>query len=263
MIKLLVFDVDGTLYDLNRHEIPRSCREAIAQAKQNGLIFVIATGRTHYGLGAALNALNPDYILAVNGAVVADGQGRILAHHDLSRGQVERVNAFCRSHQAGLAWKFLDHCYIYQHPEKIDWLQPQKESDIGPEPFIDCPTQDRHLSALPQSASVHAEPEAVDEVFHADSELAFLRYSADGYDVVSRGMNKAVGLRELIDQLKIAPEEVAAFGDNYNDVEMLKLAGTAVAMGNAVDEVKALADYVTTSSDQDGIARALAHRGCI
>ena len=110
---------------------------------------------------------------------------------------------------------------------------------------------------------MHAEPEAVDEVFHADSELAFLRYSADGYDVVSRGMNKAVGLRELIDQLKIAPEEVAAFGDNYNDVEMLKLAGTAVAMGNAVDEVKALADYVTTSSDQDGIARALAHLGCI
>ena len=44
---------------------------------------------------------------------------------------------------------------------------------------------------------------------------------------------------------------------------MLKLAGTAVAMGNAVDEVKALADYVTTSSDQDGIARALAHLGCI
>ena len=62
--------------------------------------------------------------------------------------QVERVNAFCRSHQAGLAWKFLDHCYIYQSPEKIDWLQPQKESDIGPEPFIDCPAQDRHQTCL-------------------------------------------------------------------------------------------------------------------
>ncbi len=92
MIKMLVFDVDGTLYDLNRHEIPRSCQEAIAEAKHNGLIFVIATGRTHYGLGAALNALEPDYILAVNGAVVADGRGRILAHHDLSMKQVERVN---------------------------------------------------------------------------------------------------------------------------------------------------------------------------
>ena len=104
---------------------------------------------------------------------------------------MERVNAFCRSHQAGLAWKFLDHCYIYQYPEKIDWLQPQKESDIGPEPFIDCPAQDRHQTALPQSASVHADPEKVEEVFHADPELAFLRYSADGYDVVARGMNKA------------------------------------------------------------------------
>ena len=83
------------------------------------------------------------------------------------------------------------------------------------------------------------------------------------YVIPARGMNKAVGLQELIDQLGIARGEVAAFGDNYNDVEMLKLAGTAVAMGNAVEEVKALADYVTTSSDQDGIARALAHLGCI
>ena len=49
MLKLLVFDVDGTLYDLKNHEIPSSCQKAIAQAKQNGLIFVIATGRTHYG----------------------------------------------------------------------------------------------------------------------------------------------------------------------------------------------------------------------
>ena len=83
------------------------------------------------------------------------------------------------------------------------------------------------------------------------------------YVIPARGMNKADGLQELIDQLGIARGEVASFGDNYNDVEMLKLAGTAVAMGNAVDEVKALADYVTTSSDQDGIAHALAHLGCI
>ena len=263
MLKLLVFDVDGTLYDLKNHEIPSSCQKAIAQAKQNGLIFVIATGRTHYGLGAALNALNPDYILAVNGAVVADGQGRVLAHHDLTPTQVERINDFCHQTQAGLAWKFLDHCYIYQYPEKIDWLQPQKESDIGSEPFIDCPAQDRHQLDLPQSASVHADPKAVEAVFNKDPELVFLRYSEDGYDVVQRGMNKAVGLQELLDQLGFTCNEVAAFGDNYNDIETLKLAGTAVAMGNAVDEVKQLADYVTSSTDRDGIARALIHLGCV
>ena len=50
-IKMLVFDVDGTLYDLVEHCIPTSCIEAIKQAKEHGYIFVIATGRAHYGLG--------------------------------------------------------------------------------------------------------------------------------------------------------------------------------------------------------------------
>ena len=103
----------------------------------------------------------------------------------------------------------------------------------------------------------------MEAVFNKDPELGFLRYSEDGYDVVQRGMNKAVGLQELLDQLGFTCNEVAAFGDNYNDIEMLKLAGTAVAMGNAVDEVKQLADYVTSSTDQDGIARALIHLGCV
>ena len=79
MIRLLVFDVDGTLYDMKHHEIPASCRQAIAQAKAAGIRFAIATGRTHYALGKALNDLKPDYILGVNGAVVVRGDGTVLA----------------------------------------------------------------------------------------------------------------------------------------------------------------------------------------
>lgn len=263
MIKLLVFDVDGTLYDLKQHRIPQSCIEGIARAKEKGILFAIATGRTHYGLGRALNDLHADFVLSVNGALAADRTGRVLFHHDLCRQDVEQINAFCRDQEAGLCWKFADHCYIYQHPEKIDWLAAQKASDIGTEPFIDCFTQDRHLTELPQSASVHAAPEAVEKAFGNSQTVSFLRYSEDGYDVVCKGINKGVGLRDLMTKLGLKREEVAAFGDNYNDLEMLEEAGTAIAMGNAIDEVKAIADYVTTATDEDGIWNGLKYLDCL
>ncbi len=84
-IKMIVFDVDGTLYDLVRHEIPHSAVTAIQKAKQNGILFVIATGRTYYGLGKALNDLQPDYILSVSGGVVTDQNQKIITHHDFTK----------------------------------------------------------------------------------------------------------------------------------------------------------------------------------
>ncbi|ULL14035.1 hypothetical protein DVH26_05980 [Paenibacillus sp. H1-7] len=70
-------------------------------------------------------------------------------------------------------------------------------------------------------------------------------------------MNKAVGLRKLMDHLGIRPEEAAAFGDGHNDFEMIELVGSGIAMGNAVDDLKAKARYVTRSLKEDGIAYAV------
>ena len=261
--KMLVFDVDGTLYDLVHHEIPESCKKAIREAKQRGYLFVIATGRAHYGLGRALMALEPDYILAVNGGVVVDKRGNVISHHDFSKTDVEQLLSFCHETQAGLLFKFLDHMYIYQHPEKIDWLEGQMHSDIGMESFITHREQTRHLTHEVQSASIHAPVEDVERVFQNSTTISFLRYSQDGYDVVPKGLHKGVGLQELMSYLQIKKEEVVCFGDNFNDIEMMQTAGFSVAMGNAIPEIKALADYITTTTDQNGIYKALQHLGCI
>lgn len=262
-IKMLVFDVDGTLYDLVRHEIPASAIKAIKQAKANGYLFVIATGRAHYGLGKALNDLQPDYILSVSGGVVVDKDQNIISHHDFSKENVHDLLSFCKEQKAGLVFKFLDHMYIYQHPEKIDWLEGQKQSDIGSEPFIDHPQQIRHLQELPQSASIHADPKKVKRVFENHQEIQFLPYSSDGYDVVLKGINKGVGLRELMEYLHLDKEEVACVGDNYNDLEMMRVAGHPIAMGNAIEEVKEAAEFITSASDENGIYHALQYLQCI
>ena len=71
-LKLIIFDVDGTLYDLKSHCIPQSCTEAIRQLKRNKIRFAIASGRAHYGMGKALNDLRADYIIADSGGVIVD-----------------------------------------------------------------------------------------------------------------------------------------------------------------------------------------------
>lgn len=257
--KMLVFDVDGTLYDPQHHEIPSSAIKAIHEAKEKGILFVIATGRAHYGLGKALNDLKPDYILADNGAVVVDHNGNIISHHDFSKEDTQRIIDFTNQFEAGLIWKFLDHMYIYSHPEKVDWLMGQINSDIGREPFIFNPQQDRHFLDLPQSCNLHAIPEDVERELIPHTDLDFLPFSEQGYDVVVKGINKGVGLNDLLTFLKIDPEEVMCFGDNHNDMEMMELVGKAVAMGNAIDKIKEIADYVTKPVDQDGIYHALQH----
>lgn len=262
-IKMLVFDVDGTLYDLVQHEVPASAIEAIKKAKENGYYFVIATGRAHYGLGKALNDLKPDFILSVSGGMVVNSNHEVISHHDLEKEDVQQLLDFCHENEAGLIFKFMNHMYIYQHPEKIDPLKGQMESDIGSEPFRECPTQDHHKIEAPQGASIHVDPKEVQRVFGNHPRIQFLPYSEDGYDVVLRNVNKGIGLKELMNYLHLKKEEVACVGDNFNDLEMMEEAGYKIAMGNAIDEVKKIADYVTTSSNQNGIYNALKHLHCI
>lgn len=75
--------------------------------------------------------------------------------------------------------------------------------------------------------------------------------------IFCKNSDKETALNILTDYLDIDPTDVIAFGDDINDLGMLKLAGTAVAVSNAIDEVKAIADYTTDSNDQDGVARFL------
>ena len=143
-LKLIIFDVDGTLYDLKSHCIQQSCTEAIRQLKRNKIRFAIASGRAHYGMGKALNDLRADYIIADSGGVIVDSEGNMLYHEDMPFAECCQLLEFARQEEAGLVYKFPQHMYIYQHPEKVDWLQGQMNSDIGSEPFIFHPEQDRH-----------------------------------------------------------------------------------------------------------------------
>lgn len=259
MIKMCVFDVDGTLYDYFNHCILKSTIEALKQLQNNGILVVVATGRCHYALGSDLDALNFDYILGVNGGVIVDKEKSVLYRKDFSREDVEKINAFANRYDAGLIWKFIDHMYVYQNKEKVDWYEAQSKSDMNCKLFIDCPTKDHHLIDYPQSCSIHADIKWIEKEFKASSTIEYLQYSSDGFDFVSKGFNKGQGVLKLMELLGLKNDEIMVFGDNYNDLSMFDVATYRIAMGNSVDEIKKNATYVTEDCAHDGIYNACKH----
>ena len=82
-------------------------------------------------------------------------------------------------------------------------------------------------------------------------------------DIISKNGGKVTGIRKMLEIHGISGEEMVAFGDGENDIEMLSFAGVGVAMGNAEEPVKAVADFVTADIDDDGIEKALKHYNLI
>lgn len=253
MIKMCVFDVDGTLYDQKNHCIPLSTIEALKKLQANGIKIAVATGRCHYALGSALNDLNFDYVIGVNGAVIVDKDKNVLVRKDFTIEDVNKINTFCEETEAGLIWKFIDHMYVYQNEEKVDWYEGQINSDIGKEPFIDCKEKNHHFIDLPQSCSLHAPLDLVEKAFKDSKTIEFHRYSEDGFDFVSKGLDKGAGISTLMNILELSKDEMMAFGDNYNDIPMFNVVSYRVVMGNGVEEVKKMATFVTKDCSNDGI----------
>ena len=93
---------------------------------------------------------------------------------------------------------------------------------------------------------------------HSSAHVSAPSASSDYFlELVPLGVNKGNALARLLDVLGMTPQDLIAIGDNYNDLEMIELAGTGVAMGNAPEDIQRRADFVTRSNAEDGVAYAL------
>ena len=98
-----------------------------------------------------------------------------------------------------------------------------------------------------------------EELWDIEDDLVFVRTAPFYIEAMPKGLNKAEGLRRTCELLHISPEEVIAFGDAENDLEMIRFSGRGVAMGNACDALKEAADEITLTNNEDGIAHSLEH----
>ena len=269
-IKLIALDLDGTLLGSDKH-LSEENERALSAAAERGVEIVPATGRFYRGMPDAVKKLPyVNYVISVNGAQVYDIKNKKTVCSseipwDRAVSVMERLDAIdviYDCYQDGWGWmtkelyeKAEEYAPSVHNLEMIKKLRtpvPElkaylKEKGKGVQKiqifFKDMELRGKMLKELPK------------EFF----DLVVTTSIVNNIEINSREATKGVALSKLADYLEIPIEETMAFGDDLNDISMLEKAGVGVAMGNAYDEVKKAADYITDDCDRNGVASAVKH----
>lgn len=259
MTKVVFFDIDGTLLSFNTHTVPQSTIDAVHALRQKGIKVIIATGRLLSHI-KNLDMLTFDGYITVNGSYCVDTQGQVIGKRTIPRSELESLIWYERN---VLHFPFT---FMLQEGTYVNYVNDtvQEVSDLIKLP--NPPVKD--LSTLVDEEvyqiNLYVDKETEDRIMHeALASCQASRWHPIFLDVNLKGVNKSVGIDEFLRYYGIDRSQTMAFGDGGNDIEMLKHVAIGVAMGNAGDNVKAIADYVTDSVDNDGIANALRHFGLI
>ncbi len=257
---LVAFDIDGTLLDSGKRPLPGTLR-AFEAMRADGTRIMLASGRPIPGLHAlaARLGLGDDLIFAgLNGSVVVDqATGETLAEHPLETGLAASLIRTGREHGVTLMLPHRAELVVesrenpqVDHEARGNDLAVRVVEDLA-DPGVN-PTKVLFSAPRPQLEELEAE---LRDRYADQIELA---YSSPIYmEATAAGIDKSTAIRDFCAAHGISPDQTAAFGDNGNDVTMLAAAGLGVAMGNGIPEAKAAADVVTTSHDDEGIARVL------
>ena len=256
MIKVAFFDIDGTLLSHKSRSVPQSARRALDRLREQGILCVAATGRQIMEMDKLPSADLPlDGYITLNGQLLLD-RDRNLIHAVPVTGEVKEflLRAF-DDHTFPVTIVERDRMYVNFVNDLVRDVHTSLSSETplvgrytGREIYqVCCYMLDRDKYLL--------DPIAEQSVMS--------RWHYGGYDVIAKGGGKVRGIQKFMDLHGLTREEIIAFGDGENDVEMLGFAGIGIAMGNGMADAKAAADYVTADIDDDGIAKALQHFGLI
>jgi Cof subfamily protein (haloacid dehalogenase superfamily) len=271
-IRLIVFDLDGTALTSEKTISPRTWA-AFDAALKAGISIVPATGRQLNFLPKGLPE-HPGipYIIANNGATVfSPAEKKILLHRPFSEEEAGAVLAECRTCRAlifgsnadrsvlddrGAAWEDGEILALYRRWESL-WRPRLGNLE---ETFLKGGKENRPGQELCKFALVFAhqtEHARSLEKLKARSDIQVTSSDRNNLELVRPGVGKESALRFAAERLGLAMSQVMSIGDNLNDLGMIREAGFGVAMGNALPEVKAEADFVTASCDEDGAALAI------
>ncbi|MBQ8672521.1 MAG: Cof-type HAD-IIB family hydrolase [Bacteroides sp.] len=263
MTKALFFDIDGTLVSFHTHEVPASTLHALAEAKARGLQLFIATGRPKVIINN-LDRLQEqgliDGYITMNGAYCFVGD-EVIHKSSIPMEEVKAITGYCAERRIPCI-EVSEHDIYANHPgNMIQQIFHEHLKVTTPIPDTPLETALSNGPIFQITPFLNAEQEA--ELWPHLSRCEVGRWHPAFVDVTAKGNTKQRGMDAIISHFGLKLEETMAFGDGGNDIPMLRHAGIGIAMGNAQENVKAEADYVTDTVDNDGIARALHHFGIL
>lgn len=244
----LFFDIDDTLIDARTQLAPVSVPQTLGLLHDEGYGLALASGRSAFDhLDYVMGLVPWDYYVLANGHIIRDRDQQVIYRKDFPADVVRRCIDIARRSHVTLELKHDDHRFITNTPNASiqaaftyfhDSLPPMEEYTGQPVTSMTC--------YLPYGSRV-AELDRYSEVE--------MLYGRDSYcDIVCRGTSKVTAIRRILRWEGV--EKFAAFGDSLNDLSMVAQADFGVAMGNACEELKQAADYVTAPVLQNGLRQA-------
>ncbi len=259
MIKAIFFDIDGTLLSFKTHSVPQSAIDAINEVKRKGIKVILATGRLLKQI-KNLEGIEFDGFITVNGSYCVTTEGEVIGKRTIPRKELESLLSYQDNiMEFSFAFMLQDGIYVNRVDDNVKLI-----SDLVKLPI--APVSDLHKMVDDEifQLNLFVDKEMEEKIMQeALVSCESSRWHPVFADVNVKGTNKSVGINAFLRYYNIEKSETMAFGDGGNDIEMLKHVGIGIAMGNAGDDVKAVADYVAESVDDHGVANTLRHFGLI
>lgn len=263
MYRLIVSDLDGTLLR-DDHTISEYTKSVIHKVSEQGIEFMLATGRIFGGARKYARELNLNTpILACNGALIKEAAGKLLYGRPLPD------NALTEVFQTLIARDLYFHCYAEEsfYTKKFagslasfySFNSSQPEEDRFPMVEID-PVEligkDRIYKVLARYEG-ELDREELYNCLKAIPGTSVTVSWHNSFDICADQVSKSSAIDRYAKEKEILPSEILCFGDNYNDIDMIRYAGLGIAPENAASAIKEAADYVTCSNNEDGVAKAI------
>ena len=269
-IKLIALDLDGTLLNSDKQLTPEN-RAVLEKAAGEGVEIVPATGRFYKGMPEIIRELPfVRYVISINGAQVYDAvNGKTVCSSEIPweravsvMEHLDTLDTIYDCYQDGWGWmteefynkadRYAAHIHSLEMIKKLRTPVPELKAYLA-----DKAHGVQKVQAFFKDMELRAE---VLKTLPAEfPDLVITTSIVNNIEINSREATKGVALEKLAAYLGIPLESTMAFGDDTNDITMLEAAGIGVAMGNAYDEVKGSADFVTSDCDENGVAYAINH----
>ncbi len=263
MYKILALDIDGTLLN-SKKEITPEVLNSIESLQKKDIPIVIASGRPAQGISHVASELSLEkkggYILSFNGGKIIDCKTKeVIYSKTIQKEYYQEIYEYALNLKEASLITYKGDDIITEKPEN---KYVDVESNVVKMPVVKVDKLLEEIDFLVDKFLLVGEPEYMMSHVKAMSEhfkgrLNVFQSEPFFIEVVPLGVDKAASLEKLLEKLGLKKEELVACGDGRNDVTMIDFAGLGVAMENACDEVKEVADYITSSCDENGVKKVI------
>lgn len=263
--RLIALDLDGTLTNSDKVITPRTY-DVLMRAQAAGVRLVLCSGRPTYGIAALARQLkleeNGGFVLSCNGANIIDWTtGDLLFRQPLEARFLPQLLELADAHELPLL-TYRGDCILATRNDSVYLDEEARINQMPVEVVTDFIAEASRLEGGAPKCLIPGDPELLVELeekmktIFGDT-LSISRSAPFFLEIMAPGVGKDHSLARLLAYLALSREQLIAFGDGFNDLTMLRFAGMGVAMANAAEEVKAVADFVTLSNDEDGVGHAV------